>query len=99
MHGPSIDDKVVVYSTLGEISMASQTRTPGNGSNLSELIGTYLDRVEHFEPASYTLSSVKEESVSGTTLHSMARLAHVYDRLQRLDKGPAMGEFYVNASA
>lgn len=79
--------------------MTIQTRSAGNGSNLSELLGTYLEIVERFEPASYTLSSVRETHASGTTLHSMARLAHVYDRLDRLDNGPANGDFHANASA
>jgi hypothetical protein len=79
--------------------MGNVTRLTGNGNTLSELLGTYMNRMEPFAPASYTLSSVADEPTTGINRHPMVRLAHAYDRKDQADGGPAIGEFYVNASA
>ncbi len=74
------------------------TRKTGNGNSLSDVIGTYINKMEPFEPASYTLCSASDETTIGTR-HSMARLVHSYDSLDQLAGRPGVVEYRVNASA
>jgi hypothetical protein len=75
------------------------TRLAGDGSSLSELLGTYMNVLEQFAPASYTLSSGTDAQAVGISRHPMNRLTHVYDSLDQMESGPGVGDHHLNASA